>query len=82
MADPGLASRLGSITVPALAVWGEADRIASPEYGKEYTAAIPGAAFRLMRGAGHLPQLETPEATLEVLAEFGGWPARPAGRGA
>ena len=82
MADPGLASRLGSVTVPTLAVWGEADRIASPEYGKEYTAAIPGAAFRLLRGAGHLPQLETPEATLEVLAEFGGWPARPAGRGA
>jgi pimeloyl-ACP methyl ester carboxylesterase len=73
MADPGLGGRLESVAVPALAVWGEADRIASPEYGKEYAAAIPGASFRLLRGAGHLPQLETPEATVEVLGEFLGF---------
>jgi pimeloyl-ACP methyl ester carboxylesterase len=73
MADPSLGERLGSVAVPTLVVWGEADRIATPEYGKEYAAALPGAAFRLLRGAGHLPQLETPEAVLEALREFLGF---------
>lgn len=73
MADPSLGGRLGSVTVPTLVVWGEADQIATPEYGKEYAAALGGAAFRLLRGAGHLPQLETPEAVLEVLGEFLGF---------
>jgi pimeloyl-ACP methyl ester carboxylesterase len=73
MADPELASRLASVGVPTLALWGEADRIVTPAYGKEYAAAIPGAVFRLLRGAGHLPQLETPEATAQMLAEFAGF---------
>ncbi|MGH3167563.1 MAG: alpha/beta fold hydrolase [Trebonia sp.] len=73
MADPGLRARLGSLAVPTVVVWGEADGIATPEYGREYAAAIPGASFRLLRGAGHLPQLETPEAVLDVLGEFLGF---------
>lgn len=70
MADPGLAARLAGIAVPALVVWGEADRIATPAYGKEYAAAIPGAGFHLMAGAGHLPQIETPDALLALLERF------------
>jgi pimeloyl-ACP methyl ester carboxylesterase len=50
-------------------VWGEADRMFTPGYGKEYAAAIPGASFRLLPGAGHLPQLETPEAVLALFAQ-------------
>lgn len=73
MADPGLASRLGSLTVPTLVLWGEADRIAVPAYGQEYAAAIPGASFRLLPEAGHLPQLETPDATLKLIAGFLGF---------
>lgn len=73
MADPELAPRLGAVAVPTLVVWGEADRIASPLYGKEYAAAIPGASFRLLGGAGHLPQLETPQATAGAVGEFLGF---------
>src|SRR5260370_7564225 len=58
--------------------WGEADRIVTPAYGKEYAAAIPGAVFRVIPRSGHLPQLETPQALLPVLTEFGGWPRRAA----
>jgi pimeloyl-ACP methyl ester carboxylesterase len=36
---------------------------------QEYAAAIPGATFRLVPDAGHLPQLEAPEAVLALLAE-------------
>ena len=72
MADPTLASRLAAITCPTLLVWGEADRIATPGYGREYARAIPGAAFRLLPGAGHLPQLEAPRELLSVVSEFAG----------
>ena len=69
MADPTLAARLSGVTAGTLVVWGEADRMMTPGYGKEYAAAIPGASFRLLPGAGHLPQLETPEAVLALFAE-------------
>src|SRR3984885_8535271 len=69
MSDPSLAGRLSGITADTLVVWGEADRMFTPGYGKEYAAAIPGASFRLLPGAGHLPQLETPEAVLALFAE-------------
>ena len=70
MGDPTLAARLGGITAPTLVVWGEADRIVTPGYGKEYAAAIPGAVFRMVPAAGHLPQLENPEAVLELFGEL------------
>ena len=72
MADPSLIARLGAVTVPTLVIWGEADRIVTPDYGKEYAAAIPGASFRVVPDAGHLPQLEAPEATLAALGSFAG----------
>jgi pimeloyl-ACP methyl ester carboxylesterase len=70
MGDPSLAARLAGVVVPTLVIWGEADRIVTPGYGKEYAAAIPGAAFRLVPEAGHLPQLENPEAVLALFGEF------------
>jgi pimeloyl-ACP methyl ester carboxylesterase len=76
MTDPSLAARLAGIAAATLVVWGEADRIVTPAYGRQYAAAIPGAAFRLIPGSGHLPQLETPQALLPVIADFGGWPSR------
>ena len=42
----------------------------TPAYGKEYAAAIPGAAFHLVPQAGHLPQIEAPEALLALFAEL------------
>jgi pimeloyl-ACP methyl ester carboxylesterase len=69
MEDPSLGGRLSGIAADTVVVWGEADRMFTPGYGKEYAAAIPGASFRLLPGAGHLPQLETPEAVLALFAE-------------
>ena len=70
MADPGLLGRLPSVTVPTLVVWGEADRMIPPEHGQAYAAAIPGAQFLLIREAGHLPQLETPDQLAQVVRDF------------
>jgi pimeloyl-ACP methyl ester carboxylesterase len=70
MHDPTLAARLAAITVPTLVLWGEADRIATPAYGRAFAAAIPGARFEIVERAGHLPQLEQPEATFAAIDAF------------
>jgi pimeloyl-ACP methyl ester carboxylesterase/quercetin dioxygenase-like cupin family protein len=70
MADPTLLGRLPGISIPALIVWGAADRMVPPEHGKAYAEAIPGGQFRLIADAGHLPQLETPAELLAVIREF------------
>ena len=72
MADPSLLGRLPGIAMPALVVWGAADRIAPLEHGRAYAAAIPGAQFRLITEAGHLPQLEAPAELLAALRDFAG----------
>lgn len=70
MTDAALRARLSAVAVPTLVVWGEADRIGDTVYGREFAAAIPGARFELVPGAGHLPQIETPDALLAVVRDF------------
>ena len=60
MGDPNLAGRLAGVTVPALVLWGEADRIGDPDFGRAFAAAIPGARLRLLAGTGHLPKSKLP----------------------
>jgi len=75
MSDPSLRGRLAAIATPTLVVWGEADRIVDPGYGRAYAAAIPGARFELLTETGHLPQLESPEKLLQVVWDFAEAPA-------
>jgi pimeloyl-ACP methyl ester carboxylesterase len=70
MVDPSLADRLATVTVPTLVLWGESDRIADPEVGRAFAAAIPGATFRLLLETGHMPQIETPEQLVRAVWEF------------
>jgi pimeloyl-ACP methyl ester carboxylesterase len=72
LTDPTLLSRLAGIGVPTLAVWGGSDGVYTPEYGRAYADAIPGARFALISDAGHLPQIETPQALLSLVREFVG----------
>lgn len=55
---------------PTLVLWGERDRIVPPEIGEQIAAEIPRAAFRLLRGCGHLPHIEAPATTAEALLSF------------
>lgn len=69
MHNPKLAGRLHRIDRPSLFVWGESDRLVTPEYGRKYAALVPGAKFVTIPKAGHTPQAEQPDAFLaEVLA--------------
>ena len=69
-ADPTLAARLGAVAAETLVIWGEADGMMTPAYGEEYAAAIPGSEFHVLPNAGHLPQLETPEAVLALFEKL------------
>jgi len=69
MYNPKLKYRLHRIRVPVLFLWGEADRFAPPEYGKAYSALIPGARFELVSEAGHFPHIEQAERVARRIAE-------------
>ncbi|GLY32449.1 alpha/beta hydrolase [Kineosporia sp. NBRC 101731] len=70
MTDPTLADRLAAVSTPTAVIWGEADRIAGPEYGKALAHAIPGAQFEVLPKTGHLPQIETPDLLIDRVWTF------------
>ncbi|WP_224365243.1 alpha/beta fold hydrolase [Hyalangium versicolor] len=67
MHDPALLERLGQVRVPVLVLWGESDRIVTPDYGRALARAFPNARFELIPRAGHLPQLEQPQSTFAAI---------------
>jgi pimeloyl-ACP methyl ester carboxylesterase len=68
--NPALARWLHRIHVPSLVLWGEADGIVSPAYGRAYTDLIPGARFECIPEAGHHPELEQPQAFATRVLDF------------
>lgn len=58
MHDPSLGARLSALTIPALVLWGESDRIVTPAYGRHFADLIPTSVFELVPKAGHFPQIE------------------------
>jgi pimeloyl-ACP methyl ester carboxylesterase len=58
------------VTIPVLAIWGDSDRIVTPDYGRAFASAFPNGRFALVARAGHLPQLERPEATFALVDAF------------
>lgn len=67
MHDPGLRSRLAMVGTPVHVVWGAADRVVTPAYGRAFAEAIPGAAFTVVDEAGHLPQIEQSDVTRDLV---------------
>jgi pimeloyl-ACP methyl ester carboxylesterase len=70
MHDPKLKGRLHRIRIPTLVLWGLADGVTKVDYGRSYAAAIPGARFETLDGAGHFPHLEQPDAFARAVAAF------------
>ena len=67
--------RLGDIDLPVLVVWGTDDPWIPVEQGRRLAELVPRAQLRLVPGAGHLIQLDAPEAVTAVLQR---WLARSA----
>lgn len=70
MFNPQLAFWLRRIAVPTLVLWGESDRVVTPEYGRAYAQRIPGATFQVIPAAGHHPELEQSTAFVGHVVPF------------
>ena len=56
----GFWSRLSKLSVPALFVFGEKDRLVPHKFQRYVQRAVPHAEFVLLDDCGHVPQFETP----------------------
>lgn len=71
MADRGDSKELlARFSGPALVVVGEHDAITPPDKARQLADLIAGARLELISGAGHLPNLEQPEAFNAALKAF------------
>src|SRR5262245_46540809 len=66
-------ARYGTIQVPALVIWGEADSVTPVAQGVEIARLIPGSSWVALPGVGHIPAIE---ATGRFNAELVAWLAR------
>lgn len=66
----GLSKRAHRISQPVLLLWGEADRICPPQYAGDFQRHMPQARVETIAGAGHLPQVEQPGATVAAVRNF------------
>ena len=70
MFNPQLKHWLHRIRVPTLVLWGESDRIVTPDYGRHYAGLIPGSVFETIPRAGHHPELERPSDFVAAMERF------------
>ncbi len=75
-ASRGMAERrdstdlLATITCPTLVLVGEQDVLTPPDVAKDYATKIPGAQFVVIPGAGHVSNLEQPQAFIQAVGGF------------
>ena len=61
---------LGEISVPTVVLWGDRDPFFSLDQGQRTAAAIPGATFIPLIGAGHFVPIERPDAVVDAVREL------------
>jgi len=67
---PDAVDELAGIDVPVLVIVGAHDKTSPPEVAADMAARIPDATLVVLPGAGHLSNLETPEAFNRALISF------------
>jgi 3-oxoadipate enol-lactonase len=70
MGRPDSTPLLGTIRVPTLVVVGEEDTLTPPAEAQRINSAIPDARLVQIPEAGHLPNMENPDAFNEALRAF------------
>ena len=63
-------AEIDRISVPTLLIYGEHDRLTPPAIGRALHERIAGSEFVEIEGAGHLTNIERPEAFNEALLAF------------
>jgi pimeloyl-ACP methyl ester carboxylesterase len=67
---PDFQSVLSSIAIPALIGVGDSDVLTPPSDAERMRAAIKGARLHVFQACGHLPPMEAPEETSQVLRDW------------
>jgi len=67
---PGTVARLADVTVPALVITGEDDRIAPRANAENLAGALPNARLLVIPGAGHMVITDQPEALASAITGF------------
>lgn len=75
MADPRFWIKVKAVKAPTLVVHGELDRVIPLHAARELVRRRPDWTLEVIRGAGHVPMMETPDRFLEVV---GAWLPQPA----
>jgi pimeloyl-ACP methyl ester carboxylesterase len=69
-AETDTRDRLPTIRAPTLVLWGEHDRRSPPHIAEQLHAAVPGAELAIIPSAGHLSNMEQPEAFNRLVRRF------------
>ncbi len=68
--DTGIARRLPRVKAPTLVVTSDKDVVVPAVYGPAWQAAIAGSRLTTLADAGHLAELDQPDAFARVVSEF------------
>ena len=68
--DTDLRGSTARLTLPCLAVCGDQDGATPPDLVRETAELVRGSRFELIRGAGHIPCVEQPEALGAAIGRF------------
>jgi pimeloyl-ACP methyl ester carboxylesterase len=66
----GFYDRLAGLAPPALFIWGTDDRLIPSGFSRHVRRALPQAEQIVLRGCGHVPQVERPEQTDGIIERF------------
>ncbi len=61
---------LPTIEVPTLLIWGDQDKRAPISVARQMLTAIPGAKLEIIKGAGHVCNLEAPDRFNKIVKDF------------
>jgi pimeloyl-ACP methyl ester carboxylesterase len=68
--EHGFYPRLSKLAPPALFVWGRRDPLVPPAFARHVATWMPGAEQVTLERCGHVPQVERPEETNQLIASF------------
>jgi pimeloyl-ACP methyl ester carboxylesterase len=66
----GFYPRLAELEPPALFIWGDHDPLVPSAFGRHVHEWLPSAEQVTLEGCGHVPQVECPELTNQLLLDF------------
>jgi pimeloyl-ACP methyl ester carboxylesterase len=66
----GISEDLSTITAPALVIQGDRDRVIHPSTARALAEQLPNARLEMLAGIGHVPQMEAPRKTAQLVESF------------